>query len=220
MVLWKTINWDIYSWNRSIIKKFTHCVPLRSRHRGTQWVLSFLPPVVAPICPTSCGCRAMEARWILVLVGGSLFDVFIGLFRACVLLRKVWWWRLSRDGMTVLLAHRWRSCGGLAWTDLIAFGMCSMWPTLPFIDTGCCSHAPVLSALARRLFICPLQQDLIQQALPLSNEGGARTATRVWLVVPVLVVIAKWSSDLFVILLLLKFLIVLLRIMNRSVNLS
>jgi hypothetical protein len=114
--------------------------------------------------------------------GGSRFDVFIGLFRACILLRKVWWWRLSRDGMTVLLAHCWRSCGGLAWTDLIAFGMCSLWSTFLFIDAGCCSLAPVLWTLARRLFICPLQQGLIQQVLPVSNEGGARTATRVWLV--------------------------------------
>jgi hypothetical protein len=48
-------------------------------------------------------------------------------------------------------------------------------------------------ALARRLPIC-----LLRQALRGSGDGGARTAVRLRLVI-VFVVVARWSSDLFVI---------------------
>jgi hypothetical protein len=53
-------------------------------------------------------------------------------------------------------------------------------------------------ALARRLLVCLLQQGLLRQALPGSDDGGARMATRLGLML-VFVVVARWSSDLFVI---------------------
>ena len=52
--------------------------------------------------------------------------------------------------------------------------------------------------LARRLSVCLLQQALLRQALPGSSEGGVRTAARLRLA-SLLVVIARWSKDLFVI---------------------
>ena len=48
-------------------------------------------------------------------------------------------------------------------------------------------------ALARRLLDC-----LLQQVLPSSSDGGVMTAARLWLAL-VLVVVARWSSDLDVI---------------------
>jgi hypothetical protein len=53
-------------------------------------------------------------------------------------------------------------------------------------------------ALARRLPICLLQQALLRQALPGSDDGGLRMAARLWLAL-VSVFIARWSSDLIVI---------------------
>jgi hypothetical protein len=54
-------------------------------------------------------------------------------------------------------------------------------------------------ALARRLSVCLLQQALLRQVLPGSGDGGARTAARLRLVL-VFIVVARWSNDLFVIL--------------------
>jgi hypothetical protein len=65
-------------------------------------------------------------------------------------------------------------------------------------------------ALARRLPIC-----LLQQALPDSGDGGARTAACLRLVL-VFVVVARWSNDLFLFLLLLDFFVLLLMIINES----
>jgi hypothetical protein len=53
-------------------------------------------------------------------------------------------------------------------------------------------------ALARRLPVYLLQQALLRQALLSSGDGGTRTAARLRLMLAFLVV-AKWSSDLFVI---------------------
>jgi hypothetical protein len=74
-------------------------------------------------------------------------------------------------------------------------------------------------ALARRLLVCLLQQALLQQALPSSGDGGARKAARLQLVL-VFVVVARWSIDLFVIFINLGFCILLLMIINGSVELS
>jgi hypothetical protein len=73
-----------------------------------------------------------------------------------------------------------------------------------------------LGALARRLPVCLLQQALLRQALPGSGDGGVRTAARLRLAL-VCVVVARWSSDLIVFLLLLGF-FVLLIIINGSVE--
>jgi hypothetical protein len=54
--------------------------------------------------------------------------------------------------------------------------------------------------LAQRLSICPLQQYLLQQALPSLDDGGTKTAVRLPLAL-VFVVVARWSIDIFVILL-------------------
>ena len=54
---------------------------------------------------------------------------------------------------------------------------------------GCWSYG----ALARRLFDC-----LLQQVVPGSGDGGAMTAARLRLA-SVLVVVARWSTDLDVI---------------------
>jgi hypothetical protein len=53
-------------------------------------------------------------------------------------------------------------------------------------------------ALARQLPVFLLQQALLRQALPDSGDGGARTEARLRLAL-VFVVVARWSSDLFVI---------------------
>ena len=53
-------------------------------------------------------------------------------------------------------------------------------------------------ALARRLPVYLLQQALLRQALPGSSEERVRTAARLRLA-SLLVVIARWSEDLFVI---------------------
>jgi hypothetical protein len=53
-------------------------------------------------------------------------------------------------------------------------------------------------ALARQLPVCLLQQSLLRQALLGSGDGGARTAVCLRLVL-MFVVVARWSSDLFVI---------------------
>jgi hypothetical protein len=53
-------------------------------------------------------------------------------------------------------------------------------------------------ALARQLLVFLLQQALLRQALPDSGDGGARTEARLRLAL-VFVVVARWSSDLFVI---------------------
>ena len=48
-------------------------------------------------------------------------------------------------------------------------------------------------ALARRISDC-----LLQQVLPSSSDGGVMTAARLWLAL-VLIVVARWSTDLVVI---------------------
>ena len=53
-------------------------------------------------------------------------------------------------------------------------------------------------ALARRLPVRLLQQALLRQALPGSDDGGARTAVRLRLAL-VSVAVARWSIDLFII---------------------
>jgi hypothetical protein len=55
----------------------------------------------------------------------------------------------------------------------------------------------------RRLHVCLLQLTLLQQALPDSDDGGAMTMAHLRLPL-VFVVIARWSKDLFIFLLLLE----------------
>jgi hypothetical protein len=51
-----------------------------------------------PTCHAFCGLSFIEARWILVLVGvrTPFFVGFLSLFRACVIIRKTWRWRVSK----------------------------------------------------------------------------------------------------------------------------
>jgi hypothetical protein len=64
------------------------------------------------------------------------------------------------------------------------------------------------SVLARRLPVC-----LLQQALPDFGDGGARTAARLRLAL-LFVVVARWSKDLLIILLLLRPFVLLLMIIK------
>jgi hypothetical protein len=52
--------------------------------------------------------------------------------------------------------------------------------------------------LARRFPVSLLQQALLREALPGSGDGGASTMARLRLAL-VFIVVARWSSDLFVI---------------------
>jgi hypothetical protein len=72
-------------------------------------------------------------------------------------------------------------------------------------------------ALARRLPVCPLQQALLRQALSGSDDGGERTAARLRLVL-VFVVVARWSNNLFIFFITLELFVLLLMIINRSME--
>ena len=53
-------------------------------------------------------------------------------------------------------------------------------------------------ALMRRLPVCLVQQVLLRHAFPGSDDGEARTTTRLRLV-PMSIVVSRWSKDLSVI---------------------
>jgi hypothetical protein len=106
--------------------------------------------------------------------------------------------------------------GRFLWS-FVWFQVSLFWSTFFIIGDDCYSGVLVLWGLARRLPVCQLQQALLRQALPGSGDGGARTAARLRLVL-VFVVVARWSNDLFVILLLLDFFVLLLMIINGSVE--
>jgi hypothetical protein len=72
-------------------------------------------------------------------------------------------------------------------------------------------------ALTRWLPVCLLQQALLRQALSGSDDGEARTTARLRLVL-VFVVVTRWSNYLFVFFITLGLFIVLLMIINRSVE--
>ena len=161
----------------------------------------------------------MEARWVLARAGGRapFLVVFFSFARVCVLLRKARRRRLPEDGIKVsppsprsgdassiiggrvevclrriylwwicsdLVVVRLRSCVfGLDPSDLRYFSSAAV------AVLGCWSYG----ALARRLPDC-----LLQQVVPGSGDGGAMTAARLRLA-SVLVVVARWSTDLDVI---------------------
>jgi hypothetical protein len=72
------------------------------------------------------------------------------------------------------------------------------WSTVVIIGDGWCLVRWSFRALARWFPVCLLQKALLWQALPSSDDGGARTATRLQLAL-VSVVVATWSSDLIII---------------------
>ena len=142
------------------------------------------------------------------------FQVLLGV---CILLRKTRRRRLSQDGITfspssprsdgvfsivgghveVCLRRIYRLwiCSHLI---VVRLRLCFFW--LDPSDLRYSSSAVVVvllcwsyEALARRLPNC-----LLQQVLPGSGKGGAMTAARLWLV-SVLVVVARWFTDLDVI---------------------
>ena len=148
---------------------------------------------------------------------GFVFSLFFNLVRVCVLLRNARWRQLPEDGIKVslpsprsggassivggrvevclrqiylwwicsdLVVVRLRSCVfGLDPSDLRYFSSAAV------AVLGCWSYG----ALARRLPDC-----LLQQVVPDSGDGGAMTAARLRLA-SVLVVVARWSTDLVVI---------------------
>ena len=96
-------------------------------------------------------------------------------------------------------------CVRQIFSDLVRFCVCSCGCRSGFSDLLLSSLAMVAAllrwsfrALARRLLVCVLQQSLLQQVFPGSSEGRVRIATRLRLA-SLLVVIARWSEDLFVI---------------------
>ena len=100
--------------------------------------------------------------------------------RVEVCLRWIYLWWICSD----LIVVRLRSCVfGLDPSDLRYFSSAAV------AVLGCWSYG----ALARRLPDC-----LLQQVVPGSGDGGAMTAARLRLA-SVLVVVARWSTDLDVI---------------------
>ena len=161
----------------------------------------------------------MEARWILARAGGRapFLVVFFNLVRVCVLLRKARRRRLPEDGIKVsppsprsggassIVGGRVEVCLRriyLWWicSDLVVVRLRSCVFGLDLSDLRYSSSAAVAvlgrwsyGALARRLPDC-----LLQQVVPDSGDGGAMTAARLRLA-SVLVVVARWSTDLDVI---------------------
>ena len=161
----------------------------------------------------------MEARWILARTGGRalLLIDFFNLARVCVLLRKTRRRRLHEDGIKVsppsprsgdassIVGGRVEVCLRqiyLWWicSDLVVVRLRSCVFGLDFSDLHYSSSAAVAvlvrwfyGALARRLPDC-----LLQQVVPDFGDGAAMTAARLRLA-SVLVVVARWSTDLDVI---------------------
>ena len=158
----------------------------------------------------------MEARWILARAGGraSLLVDFFNLARVCVLLRKTRRRRLPEDGIKVSppsprsgcasstvdrrvevclrLIYVWWIC-----SDLVVVRLRSCVFGLDPSDLRYSSSAAVAilvrwsyGALTRRLPDC-----LLQQVVPGSGDGGAMMAARLRLA-SVLVVVARWSTNL------------------------
>ena len=168
---------------------------------------------------------AMEAEWISALAGGRapFLDLFSSFVRVCILLRKARRRRLPEDGINVSLPKpRFDDASSIVggrvevclqriyprWicSDLVVVRLCSCVFRLDPFDLRYSSSAAVAvlvrwfyGALARRLPDC-----LLQQGLPDSSEGRAMTAARLWLA-SVLVVVARWSTDLNVFFLLMVF---------------
>ena len=161
----------------------------------------------------------MEARWILARAGGRapFLVIFFNLVRVCVLLRKVRRRRLPEDGIKVsppnprsggassIVGRRVEVCLPRIYprricSDLVVICLCSCVFGLDPFDLRYSSLAAVAvlvrwsyGALARRLPDC-----LLQQVVPDSGEGGAMMAARLRLA-SVLVVVARWSTNLDVI---------------------
>ena len=161
----------------------------------------------------------METEWISALVGGRapFLDAFLSFVRVCVLLRKTRRRRLPEDGIKVsppsprsggassIVGGRVEVCLRriyLWWicSDLVVVRLRSCVFRLDVSDLSYSSSVAVAvlvrwfhGALARRLPDC-----LLQQVVPDSGDGGAMTAARLRLA-SVLVVVARWSTDLDVI---------------------
>ena len=161
----------------------------------------------------------MGARWILPRAGGRapFSVVFSCLVRVCIMLRKARRRRLPEDGIKVSPPSP-RSggtssiVGGLVevclrqiylwWicSDLVVVRLRSCVFGLNPSNLRYSSSAAVVvlvrwsyGALARRLPDC-----LLQQVVPDSGDGGVMTTARLRLA-SVLVVVARWSTDLDVI---------------------
>ena len=161
----------------------------------------------------------MEARWILARAGdrAPLLVVSFRFVRVCVLLRKTRWRRLPEDGIKVsppsprsggassIVGGRVEVCLGWIYprwicSDLVVVRLCSCVFRLDPFDLRYSSSTMVAvlvhwsyGALARRLPDC-----LLQQVVPDSGEGGVMTAACLRLV-SVIVVVARWYTDLDVI---------------------
>ena len=173
----------------------------------------------------ACGLRAMAAWWIPAVAGGRapFSGASSSFVRVCVLLKKTRWRRLLEDGIRFSLSSprpdgvssivggrvevclRWisrDSVGGCLWwirLDPVCVRLCScVFRPDPFELKFSAAAVAVLGrwsykTLAQRLLNC-----LPQQIVPGSGEGGAMTAARLRLA-SVLVVDAKWSTNLDVI---------------------
>ena len=161
----------------------------------------------------------MGAQWISARVGGRapFLIVSFSFARVCVLLRKTRRRRLPEDGIKVsppsprsggassIVGGRVEVCLRriyLWWicSDLVVVRLRSCVFGLNPSNLRYSSSAAVAvlvrwsyGALARRLPDC-----LLQQVVPDSGDGGAMTAARLRLA-SVLVVVARWSTDLDVI---------------------
>ena len=157
----------------------------------------------------------MEARWILAMAGGKapLLVNFFNLARVWVLLRKTRRRRLPEDGIKVsppsprsgdassIVGGRVEVCLRqiyLWWicSDLVVVRLRSCVFGLDRYSSSATVAVLVrwsYGALARRLPDC-----LLQQVVPDSGDGGVMTAARLRLA-SVLVVVARWSTDLDVI---------------------
>ena len=137
--------------------------------------------------------------------------------RVCVLLRKTRRWRLPEDGIKVsppsprsggassIVGGRVEVCLRRIYprwicSDLVVVRLCSCVFRLDPFDLRYSPSATVAvlvrwsyGALARRLPDC-----LLQQVVPDSGEGGVMTVARLRLA-SVIVVVARWSTDLDVI---------------------
>ena len=147
---------------------------------------------------------------------GGLRVFFSSFVRVCVLLRKARRRRLPEDGIKIspssprsgdvcsIIGGRVEVCLRqicLWWicSDLFVVRLGSYVFRLDPFDLYTSSAAVAVlvrwfyGTLARRFPDC-----LLQQGLPGSGEGGAMTAPRLWLAL-VLVVVARWSTDMVVI---------------------
>ena len=177
------------------------------------------------ICLASRRLTAMGAWWILALAvwkaPSSFLDVFSSLFRVCVLLKKTRRWRLSEHGIkfSLPIPHfdgASSIVGGRAEVRLRrisrdSVGICLRWISLDPVFLCLCfcvygldpcdirfSTSAVVAVLMHWSFEALarwLPDYLLQQGSPSSDKGGSMMAALLRFV-SVIVVVARWSTDL------------------------